>query len=117
MDYILRFPCTDSDCEFLNQTSVEFEIIDTERNAYTNLVTQVDEGFDSGWCDMDTGARIMSDRDRVVFRNVESQDQTLLVLKFGDRLKKLTQGLSLIYSVAYSNNTDPINVMDDSIDC
>ena len=94
MDYILGHRLTESDIEFLNETTIEFEIIDTHGlKPITNI-------FDSGWCDMPTGARIIGDNDRVIFRNVSPEDETYLTLRYTTRLKGLTTGFKKIYNIA-----------------
>ena len=99
MDYLLRHRIEDADCDFLNSTSIKYDIVDSQKTTLTKLATDVDEMFDSGWCDMATGARIVSERDRVVFRNVSAQDHTLLLLKFGTRIRELHKGFKQIYRV------------------
>lgn len=45
---------------------------------------------DTGWCDYETGARILSTNDRVLFTTGNSKDEIVLKLKFGDRLKGIS---------------------------
>lgn len=94
MDYVLRRSLTESDVDFLNTTTIEFELFDSH-----GLKPETKLGFDSGWCDMNTGARIISERDRVRFNNVSPEELTLLTLKFGDRLKELHDGIKRIYNI------------------
>ena len=94
MDYVLRGNLTETDIDFLNITSIKFEIFDTH-----GLKPETQLGFDSGWCDMATGARIISSRDRVRFNNVSDPELTLLTLKFGVRIKDLHSGMKRIYSI------------------
>lgn len=75
---------SNEDINFLNETTIEFEIFDTH-----GLKPETKIGFDSGWCDMTTGSRIISERDRVRFDNVSPEELTLLMLKFGTRLVNL----------------------------
>lgn len=99
MDYLLRYQIEDADCDFLNSTSIRYDIVDAHKDTITKLATDVDELLgDSGWCDMATGARIVSGRDRVVFRDVSPQELTLLLIKYPTRLKKLTEGFKRIYN-------------------
>ncbi len=84
MDYILRYSLTSGDVDFINNSSIDIEI-------YNPGVT----GNDSGWCDMDTGQRL----DRVIFHNVSEPDLLMLKLKFGNRLKKLHDGMKSIYNI------------------
>jgi hypothetical protein len=94
MDYILGHQLTESDIDFLNETDIEFEIIDTHGlKPQTNVV-------DSGWCDMTTDARIIGVNDRVIFRNVSPEDETYLTLRYTTRLKELTTGFKKIYNIA-----------------
>lgn len=88
MDYILRYSLTSSDIDFINNSSMEIEIHNPD-------VT----GNDSGWCDMATGCRIITHRDRAIFRNVSEPDLTMLTLKFGDRIKELHDGMKNIYNI------------------
>jgi hypothetical protein len=88
MDYILQYPLTEDDVDFINRSSIEIEIHNPE------VV-----GNDSGWCDMDTGCRIVTKCDRAIFRNVGEPDLLMLKLKFNDRLKLLHDGLKSIYAV------------------
>ena len=100
MDYLLRYQIEDSDCDFLNSTSIKYNIVDAHKDTISKLATDVDELLgDSGWCDMATGARIVDERDRVVFRDVSPQELTLLLIKYPTRLKKLTEGFKRIYSI------------------
>jgi hypothetical protein len=94
MDYVLRGHLTESDIDFLNITTIEFELFDSH-----GLKPETQLGFDSGWCDMTTGARIISERDRVRFNNVSPEELTLLILKFGHRLKDLHDGMKRIYNI------------------
>lgn len=98
MDYLLRFPIEDIDLDFLNTTTIKYDVLDVHRSPFGKLVTDLDE-FDSGWCDMATGARIVSERDRIVFRDVSPQELTLLLIKFPERLKKLTDTMERIYNI------------------
>lgn len=84
MNYILQKSLSNEDINFLNETTIEFEIFDTH-----GLKPETKIGFDSGWCDMTTGSRIISERDRVRFDNVSPEELTLLMLKFGTRLVNL----------------------------
>lgn len=99
MDYLLRFQIEDDDCDFLNATSIKYDIVDSQKNTLSKLATDVDEMLDSGWCDWNTGARIVDERDRVVFRDVSPQELTLLLIKYPTRLKKLTEGFRKIYNI------------------
>ena len=104
MNYILRYRLTSTDINFLNETTIEFEIHNT--HGYKPGV------YDSGWCDMATNARIIGDHDRAVFYNVSEKEYTLLLLKFGSRLKELTNGFKEIYNIAEQHNTSPAIVAD-----
>jgi hypothetical protein len=88
MDYILRYSLTSGDVDFINNSSIDIEI-------YNPGVT----GNDSGWCDMDTGQRLLMHSDRVIFHNVSEPDLLMLKLKFGNRLKKLHDGMKSIYNI------------------
>ena len=98
MDYLLRFPIEDIDLDFLNTTTIKYDVLDVHRSPFGKLVTDLDE-FDSGWRDMATGARLVDKRDRIVFRDVSPQELTLLLIKFPDRLKKLTESMERIYNI------------------
>lgn len=112
MDYLLRFPIEDADCDFLNSTSIKYDVVDAHKDTITKLATDVDDMLDSGWCDWATGARIVDERDRVVFRNVSDSDLTFLTLKFGKRIKKLAGGMKEIYKEAEIHNVGPNSVID-----
>lgn len=88
MDYVLQFPITPNDVVFLNSTSIEFEVFNPNVDPHKR---------DSGWCDMETGARLVTDSDRVAFKNVTEEQLTLLTLKYHNRLKPLHNGFSKIY--------------------
>lgn len=88
MDYVLQYQITPEDVDFLNITSIEFEVF----NPHVDLNKQ-----DSGWCDMETGARIITDSDRVAFLNVTPEQLTFLTLKYYNRLKPLHNGFKKIY--------------------
>jgi hypothetical protein len=93
MDYLLRNPLTDDDIDFLNVTDMEFDIVDTHGlKPETNV-------FDSGWCDGSTGQRVISPRDRAVFKNVTAAQYTYLQLRYRDRLNELHDGLKGIYNI------------------
>lgn len=62
------------DVDFLNVTSIKFEFEDGKR--------------DSGWCDMFTGARILSAHDKIIF-TADEQDEAVLRFKFGYRLLEM----------------------------
>ena len=94
MDYILKRSLSESDIDFLNETTIKFEIFDTH-----GLKPETQIGFDSGWCDASTGARIINKNDRAMFKSVSDSELTLLTLKFGDRLLGLHSGLKKIYNV------------------
>jgi hypothetical protein len=102
MDYILRYELTPEDIEFLNMTTMEYEI----HNPF------VDIEHDSGWCDMATDARIVNSNDRVIFKAPSEQQITFLQMKFGSRLKELHSGLREIYNVAEQHNTSELIVID-----
>ena len=102
MDYILRYTLNAEDIEFLNMTTIPFEL----HNPF------VKELNDSGWCDYSTGSRIVSDDDRVIFKEPSEQQVTFLQMKFGNRLKELHDGLREIYNVAQQHNVDATTVMD-----
>lgn len=102
MNYILRYPLESEDIDFLNHTSIDYDL------HTPNRLTP----HDSGWCDMGTGGYIVNKNDRVIFKNVSDSDLTFLNLKFGNRIKLLTKGLSEIYNVAEQHNTGPNSVID-----
>lgn len=101
MDYMLRYPINSDDVDFLNETTYEYEL-------FNPTVTD----NDSGWCDMGTGARIITKSDRVIFRSVSPEQFTLLKLKYTDRLKPLTNNIQCIYNEAYVHNVSPITIFD-----
>jgi hypothetical protein len=88
MDYILRYPLTSGDVDFINNSSIDIEI-------YNPSVT----GNDSGWCDAATGQRLVMGGDRAIFRNVGESDLLMLKLKYADRLKELHEGMKSIYNI------------------
>ena len=94
MNYILRQPLSETDIDFLNETTIDFKIINSH-----GLKSGTQLRNDSGWCDAATGARIIDVNDRAVFKNVSNSELTLLTLKFGNRLKDLHDGMKRIYSI------------------
>lgn len=90
-DYLLRNSLSDSDIEFLNETTMQFDIVNTEGPKPGE--------YDSGWCDMATGQRIIHPKDRAVFRHVSEAEYTYLQLRYRDRLNELTDGLKSIYNI------------------
>ncbi len=88
MDYILRHPLTSDDVDFINNSSMEIDIHNSD-------VT----GNDSGWRDAATGTRLVMHGDRAIFRNVSGPDLLMLKLKYGDRIKELHDGLKYIYNI------------------
>lgn len=92
-DYLLRNSLSDSDIEFLNETTMQFDLVNTHGlKPETNA-------FDSGWCDMGTGQRIVHHLDRAVFRNISEAEYTYLELRYRGRLNELTDGLRGIYNI------------------
>ena len=67
---------------------------------------------DSGWCDMGTGAYIITGADRAIFWNVSDSDRTFLNLKYDSRLKELTGTMEYIYNEAQVHNVSPLSVID-----
>lgn len=94
MDYVLRRSLTEDDIDFLNETTIKFVIFNSH-----GLAPETQIGYDSGWCDASTGARIINSNDRVLFKSVSASELTLLTLKFGDRLKELHDGIKRIYNI------------------
>ena len=89
MDYILRYELTSDDVEFLNITTIEYELHTPDKLCEN----------DSGWRDYSTGGYIVSKNDRAIFRNVTPEQETFLTLKYQDRMKELTPGFKDIYNV------------------
>ena len=106
MNYLLRYPINYDDVEFLNETSYEYELFNPTIDSLL--------GYDSGWCDMGTGARVITAADRVIFRNVTPEQFTFLKLKYTDRLKDFTGSVHDIYNEAEIHNTSPLSVFDSS---
>lgn len=73
--YTLKYLDPANDVDFLNTTAIDFDF--------------VDDDVDSGWRDVLTGSRILLSSDRIIFRPITEQDETLLRFKFGDRLVQL----------------------------
>ena len=91
MDYVLQHQITEEDIDFLNNTSMQFEIFNPhELKSETDL-------NDSGWCDWATGARIIGPTERVAFIDPSPEDLTFLTLKYYNRLKPLHNGFKKIY--------------------
>jgi len=105
MDYILRYELTPEDIEFLNMTTIEYDLHNHTVGAN-----------DSGWCDMTTGGRIVDCKDRAIFKAPSAQQITFLQIKFGDRLRVLHNGLREIYNIAEQHNTSPEAVIDNQGD-
>lgn len=57
--------------DFLNTTDLEFEVI-SKSDGYFN--------------DMFTGARILNSTDKILFRNVDEENESFLKLKFGESI-------------------------------
>ena len=89
MDYILQNELTSDDVEFLNITSIEYDL---------HMPDKLCEN-DSGWCDYSTGGYIVSKNDRAIFRNVTPEQETFLILKYQNRLIPLTGDELRIYNV------------------
>ena len=92
MNYVLRQSLSETDIDFLNETTISFEIFNSH-----GLAPETQIGYDSGWCDMSTGARIINKNDRALFKDVNEQEYTLLLLKFGTRLLEMNPKLNKIY--------------------
>ena len=91
MDYVLQFPLTSEDIDFLNITTIKFEVFNTH-----GLGVETNPN-DSGWCDLASGARIIGEHDRVAFLNVTPEQLTFLTIKYYNRLKPLHNGFKKIY--------------------
>lgn len=102
MNLILRYPLTSDDLDFLNMTSIEYTIHRGDSMGDN----------DSGWCDMGTGAYIITRSDRAIFCNVSDSDLTFLNLKYDSRLKELTSTMENIYNEAQIHNVSPLSVID-----
>ncbi len=102
MDYLLQYPLSESDIDFLNETWIAFEIVDTGASSIAEMITNMREDrsdiHDSGWCDAETGARLINQYDRVVFKNLSPEDLTYLMVRYSDRLKLLTADMENIYN-------------------
>lgn len=105
MEYILRYQLTSDDIEFLNETTIDYDLHKPDKIAVN----------DSGWCDYSTGGYIVTKNDRAIFKGVSDTELTLLKLKFGTRLKELHDGLREIYNIAQQHNTSPNIVMDSDV--
>lgn len=105
MEYILRYELTSDDIEFLNETSIDYDLHRPDKLSVN----------DSGWCDYSTGGYIVNVKDRAIFKNVSPEELTFLTLKFGTRLKELHDGLREIYNVAQQHNTSPTIVIDSNV--
>jgi hypothetical protein len=92
-DYLLRNALNSDDIEFLNETDMDFELVNTHGLKPESSM------FDSGWRDMATEQRIVHHLDRVVFRNVTPAQYTYLQLRYRDRLNELHDGLRGIYNI------------------
>lgn len=57
---------------FLNECDVEFEVI-SKNDVYLN--------------DMFTGARILNSYDKILFRNIDRENESFLRLKFGNLIE------------------------------
>lgn len=65
------------DVDFLNSTSIPFEVESPSLGV---------PGYDSGWRDIFTGARILSKNDTIVFTVCNLEEELVLKLKFDSRL-------------------------------
>jgi hypothetical protein len=92
MNYLLRNTLNNDDIDFLNDTNIIFEIVNTHGLAPETT-------YDSGWRDAATNARIIGVNDRAVFKEVTSEDYVFLHLRYHDRLLELTDGIKDIYNV------------------
>jgi hypothetical protein len=72
--FTLKYVDPSNDVDFLNATPIQFDFAGSEN--------------DSGWCDMFTGARILSSTDKIIFDATE-EDEAVLKFKFGERLVEM----------------------------
>lgn len=101
MDIVLKGQLNEEDIDFLNATSMEFNIFNSHGLMSETVLN------DSGWCDVNTGSRIIGINDRVVFRNVQPEDLTLLNLKYYHRILILEHdGLRKIYKLNNLNKEE-----------
>lgn len=64
------------DVDFLNACEIPFDFMDRLGKS------------DSGWCDVDSGAVILMDKEIIKFTVDNTEDEVLLKLKFTDRIKE-----------------------------
>lgn len=102
MNYILRYPLESEDIEFLNHTSIDYELHKPD------LLCE----NDSGWRDYSTGGYIVRKNDRAIFKNVSDSDLTFLTLKYGFRLKPMLSSMDEIYTEGERHNVGPNSVID-----
>lgn len=76
--FLLKQLLVKEDVDFLNQCKIPFDFTDKWDNN------------DTGWCDASTGARILTERDCILFSPETKEDEITLLLKFGERIKEFT---------------------------
>jgi hypothetical protein len=74
--FLLQLSNPEGDCNFLNATPIYFTFVGDAKN-------------DSGWCDWETGARIISQRDKIILVTEDSEEEATIKLTFGERLQEL----------------------------
>ncbi len=71
----------EGDCNFLNATPIHF-----------SFVTEFGPN-DSGWCDYDTGSRIISKSDLIILEPEDNEEEAVIKFTFGDRLREMQDNI------------------------
>lgn len=77
--FLLQLDNPKGDCNFLNATSIYFFFV----NNYGPE--------DSGWCDWDTGARIINKEDKIILVTEDDQEEAVIRFTFGERIQYLEE--------------------------
>jgi hypothetical protein len=75
--FLLQLSNPEGDCNFLNATPIQFEFL-------VKFGTN-----DSGWCDGSTGARIISNHDKIILFTQDDEEEAVIKFTFGDRLREI----------------------------
>lgn len=75
--WYLPSPYTEDDCVWINASGLLHEVFDPYKL----------DAFDSGWCDYDTGAPILTDKHEIYLKTTDEKSEMWLKLKYIDRVK------------------------------
>jgi hypothetical protein len=74
--WLLEGPYTDDDCAWIDASGLLYHVENPGKLSIN----------DSGWCDMETGAEILTDRHKIYLQTTDEKGEMWLKLKYIDRV-------------------------------